>query len=649
MAQTSFTARAPKTVGTSDMLQIDFVIEGVTEVDQFAPPSFGPFQVVQGPSYMTGINMVNGTTTKSYTITYYLKPPALGRYTIGPASVRINNQDIRSNAVNVEVVKGSTGAGASPGGNPFGGGNPFAGMGSMDPRAGLGRDAGTDQFLHKNDRAEDKIRRNMVLKMSVNKTSVYVGEPIVATCKLYSRLESESKVEERPSFSGFSVFEMVQPEQGNVSQEMLGGRPFNAYLIRKSQLYPLRSGDLSIEPVILDNTVTFYREGKSNRGQAPSGSIFDQMMRDFWGEGQEAGVPEKHQLNLSTDSLVIHVKPLPEAGKPADFSGAVGQFTLQSSLTGISLKTNETDTLVLVVSGKGNLPMVNAPALHLPEGLESYDPSAKEELNQTVSPIQGRKTFQYVFTAAKRGDYTLPPIVFSYFDPQTATYKTDSTAPMLLRVLQGKESARVSPGEQTSPSRNWAWLVAGVLVVLLLIGFGWVLVRAARKKLVTAAATGKDIQKPETGQRANATPAPPANTAPAESDPHARYRPGFEDKVQHLSGAVVTTFEEKDWLEDARTQLREQNSGTYYRALNKGLWQFLQEHLELSGSDRNKTTVLERLEAKGFSPAVREEVRQLLEECERALYAPVQTSSDMQRSFEVAERIQKRVTHNLKE
>ena len=125
MAQTSFTARAPKTVGTSDMLQIDFVIEGVTEVDQFAPPSFSPFQVVQGPSYMTGINMVNGTTTKSYTITYYLKPPAVGRYTIGPGSVRINNQDIRSNAVNVEVVKGSTGAGASPGGNPFGGGNPF--------------------------------------------------------------------------------------------------------------------------------------------------------------------------------------------------------------------------------------------------------------------------------------------------------------------------------------------------------------------------------------------------------------------------------------------------------------------------------------------------------------------------------------------
>lgn len=651
-------------MGLSDILQIDFVIDGVSEVDQFAPPSF-PFPVVQGPSYTSGVNMVNGTTSQSYTVTYYLKPSAVGKYTIGPASVRVNNKEMHSNALTVAVVKGSTGASAAPA-------NPFAamgGMGGMNPFGAASGESNGDQFLHKNESADEKIRRNMVLKMSVSKTSCYVGEPIVASCKLYSRLESQSRVEDRPSFSGFSVFEMVQPGQGNVSQEELGGRPFNAYLIRKSQLYPLRSGDLAIEPVILDNTVTFYREGKTGRGQAPAGSVFDQMMRDFWGEGQTAGVPEKDQLNLRTDSLIIHVKPLPEAGKPADFSGAVGQFNLQASLTGISLKTNETDTLVLILSGKGNLPMVNAPALHLPQGLESYDPSAKEELDQTVSPIQGRKTFQYIFTANKAGSFTLPPITFSYFDPRTATYKTDSTAPLLLNVLPGKGSGnRVGgpvSGSDTGSVWEWILLVAGSLFILLVAG--WIIFRSMVRKAVPGDKSAGEASLGATGANggqaggvgangvagkagaSGAAGATGAAGAITETDPHARYRPDFDSRVQQLSGAAVTTFAEKDWLEEARTRLKEQNGVAYYRALNTGLWQFLQQRLELTDGERNKTAVLDRLEKKGFSPAVREEVRQLMEDCELALYAPIQTHSDMQRSFEAAERLQKRIVHNLKD
>jgi hypothetical protein len=672
-AQVTFTAKAAqKVVGLSDVLEMDFVIDGASEADQFVPPSFSPFQVVQGPSYTSGMNMINGTTTKYYSITYFLKPSAVGKFTIGPASVRLGSQDIRSNSVRVEVVRGSTGASAAAPANPFQGMGGMGGM-NMDPFSAPSREAYGDQFLKKNERAEDKIRHNMILKMSVSKTSCYVGEPIVATCKLYSRLESESRVEERPSFSGFSVFEMVQPEQGNVSQEVLGGRPFNAYLIRKSQLYPLQSGDLSIEQVGLDNTVTLYREGKTNRGQAPAGSVFDQMMRDFWGEGQTAGVPEKHQLNLNTDSLVIHVKPLPEAGKPADFSGAVGQFSLQASLTGISLKTNETDTLVLILSGKGNLPMINAPALHLPQGLESYDPSAKEELNQTVSPIQGRKTFQYIFTANKAGEFTLSPVVFSYFDPQTATYKTDSTAPLLLKVLpgmgNGNRNGAPVPGTETGSPWKWIWLVAGALLVFLVSGL--VIFTSSRRKPTLSAKGAGDAsaipgatsgvppgtpkENPSAGPVGSARASNPSNmpspvASPlAEPDPHARYRPDFDSKVQQLSGAAVTTFEEKDWLEDARTQLKEQNSVAYYRDLNAGLWQFLQQRLELGGGERNKTAVMDRLEKKGFSPSVLEEVRQLLEECELALYAPVQTSSDMQRSFEMAERLQNRILHNLKD
>lgn len=642
-AQASFMAKvSQKVIGEQDVLEIDFTIDGVSQVDQFAPPSFGPFQIVQGPSYTSGFNLINGNTSQYYSVSFYLKPSGTGKFTIGPATAQVSGQTIRSNSVSVEVVKGSTGA-AAPSASPFQGMMPPM---NADPFAPSRREAYGDQFLRKGERAEDKIRRNMILKMNVSKTTVYVGEPVVATCKLYSRLESDSKVAERPSFSGFSVFEMVQPEQGTVSREVLGGRPFNGYLIRKAQLYPLQSGDLNIEPVELDNNVTFYREGKPAKPQNPSGSVFDQMMKDFWGDEEGGGIPEKHALNLTTDPIVIHVKPLPDAGKPSDFSGAVGQFTLQASLTSTTLKANQTDTLLLILTGSGNLPLVNAPTVHLPTGLEAYDPSAKEQIDQTVAPIRGRKVFSYAFTANQDGHYSLPAIRFSYFDPQTAAYKTDSTGPLLLEVLPGPGGRRAPGGSEVSkpssaiPFRKVMWWAAAALLVLVIIlGLGrW------RKRGSAAPAAPTPQNKPVF--------APPTavDNAPARRGEGSPLQRVAQEAVHlpHIAPPAITTFETRDWMEGARQQLKEGNSAAYYRELNAGLWGLLRERLDL-GQERDKAQVLERLERKGFSPFVQEEVRRLLEECELALYAPIHTGQDMQRTLDVGERLQKRFEHGLRD
>jgi hypothetical protein len=636
-AQASFTAKvSQKVIGQEELLQVDFVLDGVSEVDQFSPPSFSPFQVAQGPSYTSGFNLINGNASRYYSVTFLLKPTSLGKFTFGPASVLMGNQTLHSNSVAVEVVKGSTGASAQPS-NPFQGMMPSM---NMDPFAPSAREVYGDQFLHKGEKAEDKIHRNMILRMTASKNSVYVGEPIVATCKLYSRLQSDSKVAERPSFSGFSVFEMVQPEQGTISREIVGGRPFNGYLIRKAQLYPLQSGDLTIEPVELDNNVTFYREAKANKPQAPSGSVFDQMMKDFYGDEENEGVPEKHTLNLTTEPIVIHVKPLPDAGKPTDFSGAVGQFTIQASLTSTTVKTNQTDTLQLILTGSGNLPLVNAPALHFPAGLDVYDPSAKEQIDQTVAPIKGRKVFSYAFTANKAGQFQLPSIRFSYFNPQTATYKTDSTPPMLLQVLPGPgghrdtNGATATPGEE-QPLLRWIWIGAGLLLVLAtLVGLS----RRNRKRPAPKTA------EPVPGVSLASTSADNAPVRKTEAVPAAQANPAH----QPYMAPSITTYDTRDWMESARQQLREGNSAAYYRELNSGLWGLLREHLDL-GHERDKNQVLQRLERKGFSPYVCEEVRKLLEECELALYAPVHTGTDMQRNLDVAERLQKRFEHGLKD
>jgi hypothetical protein len=651
-AQASFVAKASlKVVGEQDVLEIDFTLDGVSEVDQFAPPSFAPFEVIQGPAYTSGFNLINGNASKYYSVTYYLKPPGRGKFTIGPATVMVNNQAVKSNSVSVEVVKGSLGSAAPATSNPFQG---MMGQMNMSPFAPAEREGYGDQFLRKGEKPEEKIRRNMILKMTASKNTCYVGEPIIATCKLYSRLPSESKVAERPSFSGFSVFDMVQPEQGTISREVLGGRPYNGYLIRKAQLYPLQSGDLTIEPVELDNNVTLFRESKTTRAQsAPAGSVFDQMMKDFWGDEEGEGVPEKHQLNLMTPPLIIHVKPLPETGKPVDFSGAVGQFTLSSSLTNTNLKTNQTDTLLLVLTGSGNLPLVNAPALRLPSGLEAFDPSAKEDIDQTVSPIKGRKVFAYAFSANKGGQYTLPSISISYFDPQTATYKTDSTQPLLLSVQPGPSDKPLSdvaaPGERAAPA--WWWWASGLLLALIAAAWIWKWRRgsamAAARPQAPPPGLAPLISSAPAPSPESAFMAPSLSAVSADNAPVRRGEPR-DTKVPHIAPVSVTTFESKDWMEGAREQLKGDNSAAYYRELNAGLWGLLKEHLDL-GHKRDKALVLARLERKGFSPFVREEVRSLLEECELALYAPVHTGQDMQRTMEIALRLQKRLEHGLKD
>jgi hypothetical protein len=261
-----------------------------------------------------------------------------------------------------------------------------------------------------------------------------------------------------------------------------------------------------------------------------------------------------------------------------------------------------------MLKGSGNLPLINAPALHFPKGIETYDPSARDQVDPTVSPIKGTKIFSYTFTVDKEGNYTLPPISFSYFDPQTARYKTLTSEPLLMQVLPGKKNNPRSapPAGQAHPYMQWIALALGLLVA----GSIALVVLKKRPKAV-----------------------PPL--APEES-----YAP------QVL--AAMTTFKEKDWLEDAHVCLKENNSTSYFKALNAGIWGLLSDRLDLGG-ERNKEQVLEKMEERGFSPYVREEVRTLLEECELALYAPVHTGHDMQRAMEVAERVRKRFEHDLRD
>src|SRR5258707_9340608 len=226
-------------VGKTDYLQVEFVVENAREIDDLTPPDFHGFRIAQGPIQSSGMSVVNGNMSQYKALSFVLVPVKTGKFTIGGASATVDGKHMQSNTVTITVHPGGSGAtGAHPapngGSNPFS--NPFFQPSLPDP---FGREPGEvekDYVLKPGENVKEKIRKNLFVKVQVDKNTCFVGEPIVATYKLYSRLSSESRVTKRPSLNGFSVYDMVDPGSDPVSVEKLNGKAFTVHIIRKTQL-----------------------------------------------------------------------------------------------------------------------------------------------------------------------------------------------------------------------------------------------------------------------------------------------------------------------------------------------------------------------------------------------------------------------------
>lgn len=433
------TVASSREIGRGDYLQIEFVVENAKQIDQLNPPDFPGFQVAQGPIQSSGMSIVNGNMSQYKSVSFVLQPTKTGKFTIQGASAEVDGKHMQSNAVTVTVNNSSSSgtAGVSPNTNPFPS-SPFA-----DPFGSRPAEVEKEYILHPGENMKDKIHKNLFVKVQVDKTNCYVGEPIVATYKLYTRLNSESRVTRHPSLNGFSVYDMVDPGTDVVSVEKLNGKSFTVHIIRKTQLIPLQAGSIDLDPVEVQNVVHFVK-GQGHQQARSSGNslrdLFDQMTEENMGPEIEENV------TLDTKPVTINVKPLPEDHKPADFSGAVGSFSLQAEIPA-SISARDEATLHIVVKGKGNLPVVNAPTVQWPAGIEAFDPKAKEDIDRTVVPMSGTKSFDYLFTPRAPGQYTIPAVSLSYFDPVSKSYKRAESSPLNFQV-----TPPVKGHEKTDPS-----------------------------------------------------------------------------------------------------------------------------------------------------------------------------------------------------
>lgn len=637
--QVKFTTIASsQEIGRGEYLQVEYVVENAKQIDQLTPPDFPGFHIAQGPIQSSGMSIVNGNMSQYKAISFVLQPARAGKFTIEGATALVDGKNMRSNTVTITVTAGSSnpsGNANNGGNNPSGGNSPFGGSNPMlpgwpDPSAMGPSDVDRDYILRPGENAKEKVRKNLFLKVQVDKTSCYVGEPIVATYKLYSRLSSESRVTKRPSLNGFSVYDMVDPNSDAASVEKLNGKAFTVHVIRKTQLIPLQAGTIDLDPVEVENTVHFVKGGKqeTRRSGNPLKDLFDQLSDD-----NAMGPEVEENVTLDTKPVSITVKPLPEESKPADYNGAVGSFTVRASLANKSIPAGEEATLDLIVKGKGNLPVITAPRVQWPAGTEGFDPTAKEDINKTTVPMSGSKTFSYIFTPDTPGHYTIPAISFPYFDPVTHSYKTAGTEPMDFMVTEAVKRTKSKTPVYARPADTSAMAdmkkfvgqhLEWIFTILILSGLAVYLWRQ-NTRLRKTEQQQKEEQKLAAEKKAAEDRLIEQQAARAISD--------YPGSVASSTAPVVVI----DPLQEARQLFEHNDYQGFYREVNRAIWKAIAKKLDLPASELNKYTIARNLQARGWDVENTLLLENVLNECEMNLYTPAYDAYNMQQLLKHAE------------
>ncbi|HXB05478.1 MAG TPA: BatD family protein [Puia sp.] len=667
IGQVKFTTMvSSQDVGKSEYFEVEFVVENARNIDDLMPPDFPGFRIAQGPIQSSGMSIVNGNMSQYKALSFVLEPVKTGKFTIGGAVATVDGKHMRSNSVTVTVRSGGSGsANAHPspggGGNPFN--NPFFQPSLPDPFGRAPGEVERDYVLKPGENIKEKIRKNLFVKIQVDKNTCYVGEPIVATYKLYSRLSSESRVTKRPSLNGFSVYDMVDPASDPVSVEKLNGKDFTVHIIRKTQLIPLQAGSIDLDPVEVENTVHFVK-GSGGREPRRNGNTLRDLL-DQMSDESNLGPEIDENVTLDTKPVTITVKPLPEENKPAAFGGAVGNFSVEASLGSHTVSAQDEATLHLVVRGRGNLPVIAAPPVAWPDSIRAFDPTAKEDVNKTVAPMTGTKSFDYVFTPRKAGHYTIPAVNFSYFDPATQTYKTAETSPLELQVspaVRKEAGHRVTETvqEETSLSarvgdvlkEHMEWVLAGLLVAGVTIYF-WRQNSRLRKSNAAArkSKTPEPVKAPVTSQYnmgsdptnapqlpgANAgTPAPDARNRQSlpldsqQADTRDRDTRDRQPIAALTSGAYVPAPPPTDALFEARHHFELGDSKAFYREINRAVWKAVSRKLDLPASELNKSNSIRQLRLRGWDETSLLSLENILNECEMNLYTPAYDRYNME-------------------
>lgn len=554
-------------LGLNERLRVEFAMN--QDGDNFTPPKFDGFKVLMGPMQSISSSWINGVRSYSKTYSYTLAPTARGKFTIGQASIVINGKTYKSLAKQVEVTAAVE-----------------------KPSDEMTVDDVADESLH--------------LVAEVSKVSPYLNEAVSVVYKMYvapSISISNYRPLDNPKYNNFWSQDI--PVSGlDIRNGTYKGKPYRYVTLKRVVLYPQKSGKLDIEPLSLEVTV-----------DVPTSK------RDFFG----GRIYSQTNKTVSAGNRTLNVKPLPLEGKPADFSGAVGEFDFSVTTSKSSLNATESLQAIVEVNGKGNLKLFQLPEPNLPSSLEVYEPEFEEKVSTTIAGSQGKVSNNYTVVPEFKGKYPIPPISFSYFNPRTEQYRTLSSDEIVINVLEGPTSASagnvpsgtnrqtvVAKGDQfnfikitpnlapigdnyfVGTNRFWLWFLLPLLLIPIAVIF--------RKKRETIAS---DVAG---------------------------------NKIKRANRLA------RRYLSAAKKGLGTKDS--FYVALEKGLHNYLKAKLKIETSEFSKDKIETLLTQKEVDSDTKDGFIGLLKNCEMARYSPfsdVQMQQDYDRASEVISYLDKQL------
>lgn len=405
-AQNVIRVEAPDVVAVNEQFNVTFIIEGEKSPSDFQWSSGDDFQLVWGPQKgsSSSIQIINGKRSSSHqtTFTYILIPKATGTFQLPVATALLSGDRISSTQASIQVV--SDGASSSQSSGKNGGKSSGGGQTSS---TGSGEISSNDLFM----------------RLSLSRTEVVIGEPITATLKIYQRANVVGFENAKfPTFNGFWSQETYVPNNIEFKRESLDDKIYNTAVLRTYVLIPQQSGAITIDPAELVCLVNI------RTAPSTSNSLFDSFFQDEY---------RTIRKRVTTPAVKVKVNPLP-AGQPASFGGGVGNFGISARLTTDNLKTHDAASLVITVSGRGNVALLEEPKVNFPPDFEVYDTKTTENTDKSNGGTSGSKSFEYPFIPRSHGDFTIDPVEYSYYDVNAGKYVTLRTEPLHVKVAKGK-------------------------------------------------------------------------------------------------------------------------------------------------------------------------------------------------------------------
>ncbi|MCB4807175.1 BatD family protein [Tamlana sp. 62-3] len=558
-AQIKFEAKASKKkLGVNERLRIDFEMN--QDGDNFNPPDFANFTVIGGPNQSVSNSWINGVRSYKKTYSYFLAPKSRGTFTINQATINIDGETYKTTPLKVEVTA------------------------AVD----IPKDPNDPNYL---------ASENIHLVAEVSKTNPYLNEAITVVYKLYVSpkvaVDNWNEIDS-PRYNDFWS-QNIDTQNQKVQNGTYNGEDYRFLVLRKTVLYPQKTGKLNIEPLSLNIAMRV----PSNR-------------RDIFGSLLMTRV----NRTVSAGNKTINVKALPEAGKPADFTGAVGDFKFDVSTSKTELDATESLQLKVRVSGNGNLKLFNLPKVTLPSSLEVYEPEHTENVKTNLAGMQGSISDSYTVVPQYKGKYPIPSISFSYFDLKTESYKRLSSNEIIIDVLNGPSNG-VNSNENNSANNNkqavvyndnqFAFIKTDTTFSAIKqshffkTNLFWYLLLLPFLAIPLAILIGKQKAK--------------------------RDADVYGNKIRKADKLA------RKYLSSAKKSLGQKEA--FYVALEKALHNYLKAKLHIETSELSKDRITELLNEKQVDANVITDFNSILQSCELARYTPIDNVT-MQEDYDKA-------------